>query len=290
MSTLTKLLVVLVGLVGIFLCGAVTAFVIRTDNWKAAYDEQVDIATAAQVQAYAADEAMKQAISRYELLNKQLQESVAMLEKEKSDLMQRYVMAEQARVQSESAGVTAVSTMDSLRQTVDNMYSTQNAVQTKLDTAMQEMIAAQTRVTALTRQLNGTQAERDQLLSLKRRNEEKIYELENEIVRINQQSQGTRVAGRAVETNQDSVTSVTPAATGGVPIRGQIIEISNGLAAISVGSSSGVQENMRFNVIRGGKYLGDIVVTMVEPTQAGGRLDRQLDTIVVGDYITTGFD
>ncbi|MBN2211404.1 MAG: hypothetical protein JW709_08415 [Sedimentisphaerales bacterium] len=290
MSAFTKLLVVLVGIVGIFLSGAVTNFVIQTDNWKAAYEDQETIATAAQVQALAAEEAMKQAISRYELLNKQLQESVAMLEKEKSDLMQRYVTAEQARVQSESTSTVAVNTMNSLRQTLDNTSAAQNAVQAKLDTALEDMIVAQSRVTTMTYQLNSLQAERDQLLSLKRRNEEKIYELENEIVRINQQLQEVRLAGRAVEANHDQVSSVTPAATGGVPIRGQITDISGGLAAISVGSSSGVQENMRFNVIRGGKYLGDLVVTLVEPTQSGGKIERQQGTIVVGDYITTGFD
>ena len=71
-----------------------------------------------------------------------------------------------------------------------------------------------------------------------------------------------------------------------VPIRGQITELADDLVAISVGSSSGVRKGMTFIIYRGGEYLGKLVVEMVEPDRAGGRITTRVGQIQVGDYVT----
>lgn len=290
MSTLTKVFVILVSVLAIFLCGTVVTFVAKTEDYKSAYEEQVAVATAAQVQALAAEDIMKRVVARYDLLNQRLQENIALLESDKSQLVQEYTVARQAMAQAEGKSAAAVNTMQSLQATVQNMYSTQNAIQSELNKAQGGMLAAHAQVIDMTRQLNGLQVERDQLISIRKRNEEKIFGLENQISQVSQKLQEVRISSHPVETTTDKVTSVTPAEAGGVPIRGEIREIHNNLASISVGSSSGVREDMRFVVVRGGKYLGDLVVTFVEPTAAAGRLERQQGNIVAGDRVTTGFD
>ena len=118
---------------------------------------------------------------------------------------------------------------------------------------------------------------------------EQIHELENENAQVRQQLQKVTLASSEFRQAGDQV-SLTPPAAAGVPIRGTITGVDQDLASISVGAASGVREAMTFKVIRGGEYLGDVVVTRVEQSEAVGRLTHRQGTIVKGDRVTTGFD
>src|SRR5690606_9916276 len=61
-------------------------------------------------------------------------------------------------------------------------------------------------------------------------------------------------------------------------IRGRITQIEKtpagfDLAVIDVGSQSGIQENMLLNIVRGGTFVGTMVVTRADPRQAVGRIE-----------------
>ena len=125
--------------------------------------------------------------------------------------------------------------------------------------------------------------------SIRRRNEEKIRALESDIALLEQKYQRAMLASNDARILPDQVTVRTPQ-PGRVPIRGEITDILGDRAAISVGSSSGVRENMEFNVFRGSEFLGSLVVLEIAPTESAGRLQRKQGTIVKGDKVSTGFD
>ncbi|MBC7834288.1 MAG: hypothetical protein H7Y88_04205 [Phycisphaerales bacterium] len=45
-------------------------------------------------------------------------------------------------------------------------------------------------------------------------------------------------------------------------------------AVIDAGSNAGVQENMKLNIVRGGDFIGTIIITKADPTQSVGRIDK----------------
>ena len=73
----------------------------------------------------------------------------------------------------------------------------------------------------------------------------------------------------------------------GVPIVGEITAMDNNNVAISVGSTSGVRESMRFWIVRGDKFLGNLDIIYVEADEAVGRLSNSQGVIVEGDMVTT---
>ncbi len=57
-------------------------------------------------------------------------------------------------------------------------------------------------------------------------------------------------------------------------IRGEVVEVGPGIATVNVGASDGVTEGLVFVVLRGGEYVGDLVITSdIRPTEAAGRFD-----------------
>jgi len=90
---------------------------------------------------------------------------------------------------------------------------------------------------------------------------------------------------------QAGVPSVTPAGTPTVtsPIRGEVTEVKDGLASISVGSADGVVEGMTFLLYRPGNggskpmYLGTLRVTRVEANACAGNVETSEGRIQVGD-------
>ncbi|MCH9022207.1 MAG: hypothetical protein IID32_05540 [Planctomycetes bacterium] len=81
-----------------------------------------------------------------------------------------------------------------------------------------------------------------------------------------------------------------PVGLSGVPIRGQITEVREGLASISVGSAASVRKGMKFLVYRGDQYMGDLQITHVETSESAGLVVLQRGSIVRGDSVTTGFN
>ena len=78
--------------------------------------------------------------------------------------------------------------------------------------------------------------------------------------------------------------ALTPVAAS--PIRGEIIEIAGNILTISVGSADGVTKDMVFVVYRGGQYIGDLRVGMVDPNRSAGRLIQSAMAPKVGDEAT----
>jgi uncharacterized phage infection (PIP) family protein YhgE len=86
---------------------------------------------------------------------------------------------------------------------------------------------------------------------------------------IEQGVRGTAAAARTTE----------PFVSTGPLIRGRIEQVqtdpgtSRVLAAINVGSSDGVREQMLFRIVRGGQFIGNLVITRVDSRTAVGSID-----------------
>ncbi len=279
----------MVSLLSIFLCGAVVVFVTNTNNWKKAYQEQTTVAQAAQAYALQQDMELKDEKQRGES-NRQILIQNNVASQKRYDELDNYLkQQETARIIADSKADSAVKVSEALAGLVDSMRQTRDVLQQQLEVAHNDKRKAETQVTNLNEELNRERVKVAQLDSIRRRNEEKIRALESDIALLEQKYQRAMLASRDARILPDQVTVRAPQ-PGRVPIRGEITDVLGDRAAISVGSSSGVRENMEFNIFRGSEFLGSFMVLQVESTQSAGRLSRQEGTIVKGDKVSTGFD
>ncbi len=289
MSALTKTFVLLVSVLSIFLCGLVVVFAANTANYKKAYDSQKALALVAQNEAKNAMEALKSGLARRDATHIVLNNNMRALEAQNAKLLADRFKEVQSRQLAEEQSRVATGTKQALVDQVAALYATQTHIQDALDSAHEKMLHAQAQVVELRRELNGEQNRADQLESISKQYREKIYALEDSIVQLRNQLQQVTLASRDPEILGDQV-SQAPDLALGIPIRGQITEVRDNLASISVGSASGVQKDMRFKVYRDNSYLGDLKIVYVQPDESAGRLESQQSRIVKGDSVTTGFN
>ncbi|MCG3139052.1 MAG: hypothetical protein HJJLKODD_02930 [Phycisphaerae bacterium] len=69
------------------------------------------------------------------------------------------------------------------------------------------------------------------------------------------------------------------------PIRGKIDQVNGEYASISVGTNDGVVNGMIFIIYNDKGYLGDLVISDVEPQSAAGKLKNVAGTIAIGDLV-----
>jgi len=288
LSTLTKVFTVLVSLLSIFLCGVVITFITNANDWKTAYQKQETIAKAAQIQALAAQMDRAKSLQRNQMILTRIQTNIDEVQKLNSELTRQLLEEKKSAADQKASAATAVETVKTLRETIQNMYDAQLQLQKALDQDRAKMIAAQTQMIELTRQLNGARVEGEQLKTNWRREIEKNTLLEDENANLRQKVEKVTL-GPSEFVPEKRVTLTSPAKLG-VPIRGQITEVRGEMVAISVGSASGVRPDMTFLITRGQRFLGNLKIIHVEPGEAVGQLDNQQGAVVKGDSVATGFN
>ena len=146
LSSLTKVFVVLLSLVSIFLCGVVVTFNANRTNYKRLYELEQHQRMAAQVQAVLGEEYLSQGIAHYQAMDELKNGQILALAQQSSDRLGQLASEAQARAQAEGAGATAVALSKSLQGMVDDLYASQNAIQAALNEAHARMITAETQV------------------------------------------------------------------------------------------------------------------------------------------------
>lgn len=289
MSVLTKILALLVSLLAIFLCGVVVVFVTSSNNWRQAAQTNETLANAAQVQAAAAENAKQRQSERDKAMIESQNEMIRVLLEENSVLAQQLQTETEQKTAAKKSAETAITVSASLSTTIDNLRSTREFVQQKLESSQGSQLRAEAQVVELNQELDRTRATLGQLKEIGRRSLEQIRNLEEDNANLRQRLEDVKLASSEVRIEGDQVKQ-TVRVSSRVPIRGEIKDIRDDRASISIGSSSGVRENMEFNVIRGREFLGNLLVTHVEASQAAGTLIRQKGAIVKGDKVSTGFN
>lgn len=290
MSTLTKVLIVLLTLSSIFLCGIVVTYVANAENYREMYNKL-------RVQKDAAVENEKQAQKD---LNKTVEDANEREKKLKSDIANLEIqvgklntsLAESERQKAaliDEAGKWKAITRDfsdtneKQRQLLEDTLAKLKIIeaeQIKADKELNETTAALREKMAIIATLEKTSK---QLL------EEKT-DLQNRLDQLLQQAGKTVAAPVSVTPIKEKVRVAPP--TVDIGLKGLIttVDLENSLAEISIGAASGVKPNMKFHVTRADKFICDIVILDVEPEKAIGTLelmDVTKEQPKAGDNVST---
>jgi cell shape-determining protein MreC len=281
LSTLTKVLIVLLTVFSLFLSGIVVTFVANQENFR-------KTATENRTKLGAAERARDNAVQEQIDAKKASDVLVAKLEDEKNRLTKDLLAVREeldglkrtkAALDTEHAGMMATV------QTATTGEQQQRAL----------FVAAQKEV----ERLKGEQIQRE--AELKETNQmllEKlalISDLDNKIRQLSEENQalGTRLNQYLTKSGQiatrppttvvqgsPGVQPVQPVAavaaqTRNIALNGQVtaVDLRSRLLEISIGTAAGVRKDMTFHVVRGDRFVADILIMEVWPDRAVGILD-----------------
>lgn len=289
MSTLTKVLIVLLTVFSIFLCGIVVTYVANAENQgKRADTLQRSLQSAKRLQEDAESD-LAQEKQQFEQARQELGAQISQLQIALTDLQ-----AKLDGVQRENAQL--VQRVADMGASVEQANALQASQMQQAQAAQQEVVALRADQTQLDKELKET----NQLLMEKMAVVATLEGKNRQLIEANQEletqlNQYLRVQGRAAATPTPvtpipaTVQPITPAGTRDIALTGRVtaVDMKNSLAEISIGAAAGVKPNMTFHTIRGQQFVCEIQILDVDADKAVGVLKRVQGAPQAGDICTT---
>ncbi len=273
MSTLTKILIVLLTISSIFLCGIVVTYVANAENYRKKYLDQ-------KKEYDAAVENEKQAVKNFNDIKEEMARQKTELEGKNADLKSNVEVLDsklkEAEIQKDKwineAGKWQAITRD-FYDTNDKQRQLLEDTLAKLKTIEAEQIKSDKEIKETTAALIEKMAIIDDLEKQWKQLLEEKTDLQNRLNQLLQQA-GKAVAAPEPVTPTKEKAQVAPP-TVDISLNGLItaVDLENSLAEISIGAANGVKQNMTFHVTRADKFICDIVILDVEPEKAIGTLE-----------------
>jgi myosin heavy subunit len=288
LSTLTKVLIVLLTVFSIFLCGIVVTYVANADDQRqkaADFEQRWRSARASQQDALADLEQQKQAtedlkaelgaqISEQGNIITQLQGQLDNIKRENAQLVQSVANMGKDVAKANETARLQIQQFEKAQEEVKNLL----ADQTKRNKELQER----------TQTLMEKMAVIAQLEDKNKRLTEQNKELEGRINNVLQQYGRVATMPEAVTRVRATAKPAEPPAKDiGLNARVTAVDPKNQAAQISIGSAAGVKQGMRFHVVRGEQFVCDILILDVAPDMAAGILELVQTQPRAGDRATT---
>lgn len=288
MSTLTKILIVLLTISSIFLCGIVVTYVATADNYRQNYNSQrakldsLEKTTADKIEQYNQKAAEKDA------LENKLNSEIAKLNTEIGTLEGELKQVEALKKIEEKRSSDMASVVETTSQT--SSETTKLLIDTQAD--LNKLKSEQIKLIAQFDDTSDTlleklaviqtlQKEKKQLL------EEKI-ELQNRMDKLLQPT-GRTPAPVVTVTPRTEIARPAPVIARKIGLKGLVtaVDTKNKMASISIGTADGVKEGMKFHVTRADKFICDILIIDTDAEEAVGALQLVQEQPRPGDTVTT---
>jgi myosin heavy subunit len=283
LSTLTKVLIVLLTVFSIFLCGIVVTYVANAENQRERADTlQRSIQSAKATQAAAVQE-LDEAKKAADALKNELNTQISALDLKNKELL---------------AQIDEVKRQNNVLMTESQQQRAAASLANDLAVKQTEMFkTAQTQVTGLQADQTNRKKELDETNQMLLEKMAVISELDAKVRRLTEENQEVetrlnqylqqygRIATKppvtvaprpaGVQPIQPALGAVSTAQTRTIALNGQVtaVDIKNKLAEISIGSAAGVRQEMKFHITRGDRWVADMLILEVGPDKAVGIVD-----------------
>jgi chromosome segregation ATPase len=294
LSTLTKIVIVLLTLASFFLCASVVVYVGTSQNYKEQNSSIRSEMQVAQAKATAADDDLKKYKEQAELDQKKLSDQITSLNNQITKITSDLTASQRDNSQLLQRVDSLGQSVEQSATTAENQRKLFEETQAKLKDVEKKLSDMDTMNKQLTDKIDDQMANIDSLEKEKKRLLEDKSELE---ARLNEKLMpgGKTTASTRPVTIGDSRVRVKPkeASVGDGTVRdinlqGTISELKESMATISIGGVDGVKAGMEFFVIRGDQFICKVKIVDVADTQAAGKLELvQQNQPKVGDVVTT---
>ena len=291
MSTLTKVLIVLLTISSIFLCGIVVTYVANADNYRQNYNSQ----------RAELDSLKKTTADKIEQYNQKVIEKDALENKLNSDIASLNIQISTLKGQLEDAEIKTANLLqrvDTFAAEVETFNKTNSNTSQMMMDAQDAFKKADAERITLDARLDETSATLLEKLAIiqtletdKKRLVEEKTELQARMDKILQPVGKTTTPVVTVAPQRDIVRP-TPVVSEKIALKGLItaVDLKNKLASISIGTADGVKEGMKFHVTRLNKAICDILIIDADTEEAVGALellDLAREQPKAGDIVTT---
>ncbi|MBN1391566.1 MAG: hypothetical protein JW947_02055 [Sedimentisphaerales bacterium] len=285
MSTLTKVLIVLLTLSSIYLCATVVTYIANADDYKQKYDALKADKDSLSKKADGLTKQVNDTLEQKKQAENRLNSEITALKTEKNELQTKLDNAEREKA-------TLLLKVDSWTSITRDFSETTDKQGQLLKNTLEELNKLQAEQVVQRKELNETTAALVEKMAI-------IETLEAENKRLIEEKaalqgrfdQSLRPAGTTTSGVTLRAGTARPATieTGDTALQGLVtaVDLKNSMATISIGTADGVKEGMRFHVTRGDEFLCDILIIDADVEEAVGVLElvqRQPD---VGDSVSS---
>jgi predicted RNase H-like nuclease (RuvC/YqgF family) len=294
LSTLTKVLIVLLTVFSIFLCGVVINYVAHAENYKELSDDYRNKYLAANRSEESAEKELENAKADFEEVRQKLQADNSRLRSERDQLQSKLDDTERQRAELYRKTMDFEALTEQLKATNESHAKNLAKVMEERNQLEEDNNKLTSQLEALDMSLTNKLALIAQLNKENRQLTEQVTELRSGLnTYLNRTGMTAGTTPTVTSPNIPIIPSVIEVTDSvsqpikPIDLTGKILEIDlqNKLAAISIGSASGVTKGMTFHAIRGNDYLCDIIIDKVDTNHAVGKIERIKEQPRVDDII-----
>lgn len=293
MSTLTKVLIIVLSLSAIFLSGIVVTYVSTADDYRQQYDTARTERDSSRQRTNQLQEQLNKELEQAEQRQQRLREELASVQDEAEEAINRMRSVERENTLLSQKVADWASIVEDFHQTTRQQQQMLESTQNKLEEVQARNINLEKELDQTADELVQRMGIIETLRSENRQLEEQRTEMQQRLSRVMYDT-GERAVTPEPVTRVDRVAEpVTPRTdvdlAEEISLTGVVLDVDpdESLATVSLGSADGVQKGMRFHVIRDQDYICDIVITDVEPEEAVGVLELVQQQPGSGDTATT---
>ncbi len=288
MSTLTKILIVLLTLSSIFLCGIVVTYVANADNYRQKYNDIRTDKDSLSKKAKSLTKQVNEKIEQKKLLEDKLSSEIASLKVEIGKLQADLDNAEREKAVLLQKVNNWTSIVQDFRETNDDQGRLLEETLDELKKVQAEQIKDRKELNETTSALVEKMAIVETLEARAKRLIEEKTELQNRLDRF-LQPLGKVAAVPVPITPEKAVARPAEPAVEDIALQGLVtaVDLKNSMASISIGTADGVKEGMKFHVIRGDEFICDILIIDIDAEEAVGILELVQKQPKVGDNVST---
>ena len=288
MSTLTKILIVLLTLSSIFLCGIVVTYVANADNYRQKYNDIRTDKDSLSKKAKNLTKQVNEKIEQKRLLEDKLSSEIASLKVEIGKLQADLDNAEREKAVLLQKVNNWTSIVQDFRETNDDQGRLLEETLDELKKVQAEQIKDRKELNETTVALVEKMAIIETLEARAKRLIEEKTELQNRLDRF-LQPLGKVAAVPVPITPEKAVARPAKPAVEDIALQGLVtaVDLKNSMASISIGTADGVKEGMKFHVIRGDEFICDILIIDIDAEEAVGILELVQKQPKVGDNVST---
>jgi len=297
LSTLTKVLIVLLTVFSLFLSGIVVTYVANAVKYRDAAKDantKLDSAKKTQENAVRVSEEARQAVETLKTdLGAKLADRDTQITKLQGDLEAAKRANDQLQVKVASMADIMANASAAVKQQTTLHEAAQQKVQTlEADRINREKELAETSQTLLEKVTIIAQIE-DKVRQLTQENQDLGTRLNQSLVRYGQAAAQppTTVASGTPAARPAPPIATVPPQTKNLGLNGLVTlaDMKSRLVEISIGTAAGVRQDMVFHIIRGDQFVADMQIVEVWPDKAVGVLDLVKPGMQpqAGDKVTT---
>jgi chromosome segregation ATPase len=287
LSTLTKVLIILLTLSSIFLCGIVVTYVANADNYKQKYEGERNTIQSLTKKQLAAESELNKMSGEFQRQEKERADKIAALNTDIQGLKNDLEKAKIDRDDAQRKMNSWESQVMSFSQTTTQQVQLAQDAMTELNTIKDEQIQDKKELEETTTSLIDKMAIIAQLQDqLKRLTEEKT-DLQS---RFDQQLRKSgKEAVTAAPITQPKETAQVAPGTREIGLKGLVkaVNTTDSYVELSIGSADGVKKDMIFHITRGEKFICDISIFSVDLDKSVGLIGLTIEPPRPGDTAST---